>query len=357
MHVIAAKAVAFKEALQPAFKDYQAQVVKNAQAMATHHRPRLQDRVGWHENHLMLVDMIGKRRVRKGRGGAGQGPHHGQQERGAERPAQALRHLRPAHRHAGGDHARLQGSRTAWPWPNGSATCWTPERRAGHRRRARQRRKQCRKFPVYGWLAARIADRRADWAMHRRADRRHESRRCSRRSPSIPGRISELMHCPSASTTTPGDRSARRRGRRDDPPPPRSARACGERFHAGNHRPENCRRSSSRMGGARASMRASCAPVSTVRCRSGRCRKRADRGARCARWCTRRMVGERELAPAQGREFVMGELRKLDHVGYVRFASVYCSFEDVADFRERTDRLEREHRRGPSTLARRARWC
>src|SRR5207342_736470 len=34
MHVIAAKAVAFKEALEPSFKDYQAQVVKNAQAMA-----------------------------------------------------------------------------------------------------------------------------------------------------------------------------------------------------------------------------------------------------------------------------------------------------------------------------------
>src|SRR5690606_4701522 len=34
MHVIAAKAVAFKEALDPSFRDYQRQVVKNAQAMA-----------------------------------------------------------------------------------------------------------------------------------------------------------------------------------------------------------------------------------------------------------------------------------------------------------------------------------
>src|SRR5690606_28178824 len=34
MHVIAAKAVAFKEALEPAFKEYQQQVVRNAQAMA-----------------------------------------------------------------------------------------------------------------------------------------------------------------------------------------------------------------------------------------------------------------------------------------------------------------------------------
>ena len=36
-------------------------------------------------------------------------------------------------------------------------------------------------------------------------------------------------------------------------------------------------------------------------------------------------------------EFVMAELRKLDHVGYVRFASVYRAFEDVADFREELD--------------------
>ena len=41
-------------------------------------------------------------------------------------------------------------------------------------------------------------------------------------------------------------------------------------------------------------------------------------------------------------EFVMDELRKLDHVGYVRFASVYRSFEDVADFREEIERLERD---------------
>ena len=41
-------------------------------------------------------------------------------------------------------------------------------------------------------------------------------------------------------------------------------------------------------------------------------------------------------------EFVMEELRKLDHVAFVRFASVYRAFEDVADFREELDRLERE---------------
>ncbi|QNH14047.1 serine hydroxymethyltransferase [Xanthomonas sp. SI] len=61
MHVIAAKAVAFKEALEPEFKTYQQQVVKNAQAMAKTLIARGYKIVsGCTENHLMLVDMIGK---------------------------------------------------------------------------------------------------------------------------------------------------------------------------------------------------------------------------------------------------------------------------------------------------------
>ncbi len=61
MHVIAAKAVAFKEALEPEFKIYQQQVVKNAQAMADTMIARGYKIVsGGTKNHLMLVDMIGK---------------------------------------------------------------------------------------------------------------------------------------------------------------------------------------------------------------------------------------------------------------------------------------------------------
>lgn len=61
MHVIAAKAVAFKEALSPEFKAYQQQVVKNAQAMANTLIARGYKIVsGGTQNHLMLVDMIGK---------------------------------------------------------------------------------------------------------------------------------------------------------------------------------------------------------------------------------------------------------------------------------------------------------
>ncbi len=61
MHVIAGKAVAFKEALSPAFKEYQAQVVKNAAAMADEFKKcgvRLVS--GGTDNHLMLVDLRDK---------------------------------------------------------------------------------------------------------------------------------------------------------------------------------------------------------------------------------------------------------------------------------------------------------
>jgi glycine hydroxymethyltransferase len=61
MHVIAAKAVAFKEALEPEFKDYQQQVVKNAQAMAATLIERGYKIVsGGTENHLMLINLIGR---------------------------------------------------------------------------------------------------------------------------------------------------------------------------------------------------------------------------------------------------------------------------------------------------------
>ena len=61
MHVIAAKAVAFKEALEPEFKAYQEQVVKNARAMAAVFVKRGFDVVsGGTDNHLMLVSLIAK---------------------------------------------------------------------------------------------------------------------------------------------------------------------------------------------------------------------------------------------------------------------------------------------------------
>ena len=61
MHVIAAKAVAFKEALDPSFKDYQQQVVNNARVMADVMQQRGHKIVsGGTDNHLFLVDLIAK---------------------------------------------------------------------------------------------------------------------------------------------------------------------------------------------------------------------------------------------------------------------------------------------------------
>ena len=61
MHVIAAKAVCFKEALQPEFKEYQAQVVKNAKALCEGLKKRGVKIVsGDTDNHLMLVDLTEK---------------------------------------------------------------------------------------------------------------------------------------------------------------------------------------------------------------------------------------------------------------------------------------------------------
>ena len=61
MHVIAAKAVCFKGALTPAFKEYQQQIVENAQALCKGLMDRGVDIVsGGTDNHLMLVDLSRK---------------------------------------------------------------------------------------------------------------------------------------------------------------------------------------------------------------------------------------------------------------------------------------------------------
>ena len=61
MHIIAAKAVAFKEAMQPEFRSYQQQVIKNAQAMASVFIERGFDVISnGTDNHLMLVSLIPK---------------------------------------------------------------------------------------------------------------------------------------------------------------------------------------------------------------------------------------------------------------------------------------------------------
>ena len=61
MHIIAAKAVAFKEALQPSFKAYQQQIVANAKAMAQEFSALGVNMVsGGTDNHLILLDLTSK---------------------------------------------------------------------------------------------------------------------------------------------------------------------------------------------------------------------------------------------------------------------------------------------------------
>jgi transcriptional repressor NrdR len=54
-----------------------------------------------------------------------------------------------------------------------------------------------------------------------------------------------------------------------------------------------------------------------------------------------RAYSEREVPSAQIGEWVMEELRSLDQVAYVRFASVYRSFQDIKEFRDEIRRLEK----------------
>jgi transcriptional repressor NrdR len=51
-------------------------------------------------------------------------------------------------------------------------------------------------------------------------------------------------------------------------------------------------------------------------------------------------MGEREVPSRLVGELVMEELRSLDEVAYVRFASVYRSFQDVTEFQEEIKRLQ-----------------
>lgn len=56
--------------------------------------------------------------------------------------------------------------------------------------------------------------------------------------------------------------------------------------------------------------------------------------------------GEREVSTSQIGSWVMEELQHLDQVAYVRFASVYRSFQDINEFKEEVTRLK-EHQREP----------
>lgn len=53
-----------------------------------------------------------------------------------------------------------------------------------------------------------------------------------------------------------------------------------------------------------------------------------------------RSTGEREIESRQVGEWVMEQLYRLDHIAYVRFASVYKRFQDVSEFRQAIDQMD-----------------
>jgi len=60
--------------------------------------------------------------------------------------------------------------------------------------------------------------------------------------------------------------------------------------------------------------------------------------------------GEREIASSKLGEWVMDELKQLDQVAYVRFASVYRSFQDIDEFRKEVSKLARDAKKEKSKL-------
>jgi transcriptional repressor NrdR len=58
-------------------------------------------------------------------------------------------------------------------------------------------------------------------------------------------------------------------------------------------------------------------------------------------------AGRSEIPSAELGEAIMGRLRELDEVAYIRFASVYRRFQDAANFREEVDRLDRGRNQQP----------
>lgn len=102
MHIVAAKAVAFGEALRPRFKDYQAQVLRNTVTLGEELKNAKFNLVsGGTDNHLLLVDLDQQGHHRQGRRARPRRRrHHREQEHRAFRDPFPVRDLRHPHRNA-----------------------------------------------------------------------------------------------------------------------------------------------------------------------------------------------------------------------------------------------------------------
>ena len=157
MHIIAAKAVCFKEAAEPAFGDYQRQIVANAQRLAAAlSTGRLPPRL---RRHRQPPDagrrVLAGHHRQGGRSGARQGRHHRQQERDSVRSEPADGRERHPHRHAGRDHAAACANRR---WTRSASfiarALQTPDDERALATVRTEVEELCRKFPLYPERAA-----------------------------------------------------------------------------------------------------------------------------------------------------------------------------------------------------------
>ena len=115
VHIIAAKAVCFHEALQPSFKDYARQIVANAKVLAQtladegFHIISGRHRHAPHAGGCLRQGHAGQRSRER----AARGRHHGQQERHPVRHQSSDEAERHTHRESGAHHARHEGTRDA----------------------------------------------------------------------------------------------------------------------------------------------------------------------------------------------------------------------------------------------------
>ena len=146
MHVIAAKAVAFKEAAEPGVQALSEQVIANARVMARVLGEERGLRIvsGRTESHVFLVDLQSKNITGRKPKPPSAVPTSPSTKLDPQRSAEALRHLRHPHRLAGDDHPRFHRDRGRAHRAPHRRRARQAQRRSHHRKRARQ---GCRTLP------------------------------------------------------------------------------------------------------------------------------------------------------------------------------------------------------------------
>ena len=312
MHVIAAKAVAFGEALQHGLQALPgagarqraragqgAAGARPAHRLRRHRLPHVPGRPAREEDH------------RQGRRGGAVGRAHitVQQERDPQRSGEAVRHL------AASASAARRSPRAASPSSRARSSAHliadvldAPRRRRGARARARE---------AWRALTREVSGLR------------------------LTPRLADAMKCPfcgSADTqvidsrvSEPGDSIRRRR---------RCTALPEALHHLRDGRAAAAAGRQDQRHALRLRRRRRCASASSARCTSARCRPSSSTRPSTASSQQVLALGEREIPSRQVGEMVMQELYKLDKVAYIRFASVYRSFQDVSDFRDALKEVE-----------------